>query len=453
MAFNSIKIIGNGTAQQAINNSSTLEAVVNSLVAYNTTGGTLTFNLLINGVTFVTESINANSSFRIPDKLNVPANSILTVNAPTGISVSVSYFQQAIDPAATLTVVQQLAADAAASATSAADTYDAFDDRYLGAKASDPATDNDGNALIIGALYFNTASKNMKVWDGSIWSVAYVPEGAYLVSGDIGTLVQAYDSELTTLSGLAATDGNFIVGNGTTWVTESGDTVRTSLGLGSLATLSTIDDSNWSGTDLSVANGGTGVSTITGLIKGNGTNAFSAAIEGTDYLVPAAIGTTIQAYDANTAKYDAVTANFTGTLQNGGSNVVVDTDIGSTVQAYDADTAKLDVAQTWTAQQTFGELKETTFTLGTSGSIALNPANGSIQTTTLTGAPTFTDSLEAGQTLVLMINGGASYTITWPTTTWCTAAGNAAPTLTANDTLVFWKTGTTLYGAVVGSYA
>jgi len=44
-----------------------------------------------------------------------------------------------------------------------------------------------------------------------------------------------------------------------------------------------------------------------------------------------------------------------GTLQSGGSNVVVDSDIGSTVQGYDADTAKLDVAQTFTAQQTFSE--------------------------------------------------------------------------------------------------
>jgi hypothetical protein len=34
-----------------------------------------------------------------------------------------------------------------------------------------------------------------------------------------------------------------------------------------------------------------------------------------------------------------------------------------------------------------------------------------------------------------------------------TSAGNVAPTLTAADTLVFWKVSTTLYGAVVGSYA
>ena len=48
------------------------------------------------------------------------------------------------------------------------------------------------------------------------------------------------------------------------------------------------------------------------------------------------IGSTVQAFDADTAKLDATTANFTGTLQNGGSNVVVDSDIGSTVQGYDA---------------------------------------------------------------------------------------------------------------------
>jgi hypothetical protein len=51
---------------------------------------------------------------------------------------------------------------------------------------------------------------------------------------------------------------------------------------------------------------------------------------GSNVVVDTDIGSTVQAYDADTAKYDDTTANFTGTLQNGGSNVVVDSDIGAT---------------------------------------------------------------------------------------------------------------------------
>ena len=58
---------------------------------------------------------------------------------------------------------------AASSATSAATSLDTFDDRFLGAKSSNPSTDNDGDALATGALYFNTSDNNMRVWNGSAW--------------------------------------------------------------------------------------------------------------------------------------------------------------------------------------------------------------------------------------------------------------------------------------------
>lgn len=89
------------------------------------------------------------------------------------------------------------------------------------------------------------------------------------VNLEIGTDVQAWDVDLDAIAALAKTDGNFIVGNGTTWVAESGATVRTSLGLGSIATQAannvSITGGSISGiTDLAVADGGTGASNAAG---------------------------------------------------------------------------------------------------------------------------------------------------------------------------------------------
>ncbi len=61
---------------------------------------------------------------------------------------------------------------AAASAAAAASSLDSFDDRYLGAKSSDPTVDNDGNALVTGALYYSTTAQAMKVYDGAAWITA-----------------------------------------------------------------------------------------------------------------------------------------------------------------------------------------------------------------------------------------------------------------------------------------
>jgi hypothetical protein len=82
---------------------------------------------------------------------------------------------------------------------------------------------------------------------------------------------------------------------------------------------------------------------------------------------------------------------------------------------------------------------------------ALEPANGSIQTWTLTANSTPTDSVVAGEAITLMIDDGTAYTITWPTITWVNNGG-AAPTLatTGYTVIALWKVSTTLYGALVG---
>ena len=58
---------------------------------------------------------------------------------------------------------------AASSAASAAAALDSFDDRYLGSKTSDPTVDNDGDALVTGALYYNSTTDVMRVYDGAAW--------------------------------------------------------------------------------------------------------------------------------------------------------------------------------------------------------------------------------------------------------------------------------------------
>jgi autotransporter-associated beta strand protein len=99
-----------------------------------------------------------------------------------------------------------------------------------------------------------------------------------------------------------------------------------------------------------------------------------------------------------------------------------------------------------------GATKETVYALSTT-TPPLDPSNGGIQTWTLSGNSTPTDSLASGEALLLMIDdGSAAYTITWPSVTWKTNSGNA-PTLntTGYTAILLWKVSSTLYGARVGN--
>jgi hypothetical protein len=76
------------------------------------------------------------------------------------------------------------ASNAATSETNAAASYDAFDDRYLGSKASAPTVDNDGNALLTGALYWNNSVNTLYVWTGSVWTqAAFTASGFATLTG------------------------------------------------------------------------------------------------------------------------------------------------------------------------------------------------------------------------------------------------------------------------------
>lgn len=98
------------------------------------------------------------------------------------------------------------ASNAQASADAALAALDNFDDRYLGAKASDPTVDNDGDALVAGALYFNTTDDVMKVYEGSSWVAAYASlSGALLSANNLSDLGNASSARTNLGLGTAAT--------------------------------------------------------------------------------------------------------------------------------------------------------------------------------------------------------------------------------------------------------
>lgn len=117
-------------------------------------------------------------------------------NAATSATAAAT---SATNAATSATAAAGSATAAASSATDAANKYDEFDDRYLGQKSSDPTTDNDGDALITGALYFNTTSDVMRVYNGSAWQDVAPTATSVTVSqiSDLGTNVGSF---LTTPS-------------------------------------------------------------------------------------------------------------------------------------------------------------------------------------------------------------------------------------------------------------
>jgi hypothetical protein len=208
------------------------------------------YDLIVDAASATTSASNAATSA-------TAAASSATAAASSASSAST----QASNASTSASNAASSATAAAASATDAANSADAFDDIYLGSKSSDPSTDNDGDALAAGMLYFNTTDDLLRVYTGSAWQNAAVDTTGFitvsgtqtltnktLTSPKIGTaLLDTNGNELAKVTATSSAVNEFTVANAAT-----GNGPRISV---------TGDDSN---VDLDLLAKGTGHVTVRG---------------------------------------------------------------------------------------------------------------------------------------------------------------------------------------------
>jgi len=166
------------------------------------------------------------------------AQTSATSSATSASAAATSATSAAASATAAATSATSAAASATAaatSATSAAASYDQFDDRYLGSKTSDPTLDNDGGALITGALYFNSVVGAMKVYDGAQWDLVAPDTSAFIDKTILtakGALISASGASTPSVLTVATTNGYVLAVNSATttgleWVLNAADGVQT----------------------------------------------------------------------------------------------------------------------------------------------------------------------------------------------------------------------------------
>lgn len=182
----------------------------------NTNADSAKWSLLVDAASATSSATAAAASASAASTSASNASTSATNAASSASAASTS----ASNASTSATNASNSATAAAASAASALSALDSFDDRYLGAKTSDPTLDNDGNALVAGAIYFNSVAGVMRLYTGTVWVAAYVqglasdigfsPAGNIAANTvqaaiqELDTEKQPLDAELTAIAGLSA---------------------------------------------------------------------------------------------------------------------------------------------------------------------------------------------------------------------------------------------------------
>jgi len=171
------------------------------------------WDLIVDAATATTSSTNAASSATAAASSATAAASSQTAAASSATSAasSASTATTKATQADTAKTAAQTAQTAAETAKTAAETaLDTFDDRYLGAKSSDPTLDNDGNALIDGALYFNTSDNVTKVYDlgNTAWVLLKLTDANQTKVNTVQASISNVNSVAGSISNVNAVAGN-----------------------------------------------------------------------------------------------------------------------------------------------------------------------------------------------------------------------------------------------------
>jgi hypothetical protein len=203
------------TAATNAGNSATAAATSASNASTSASGASTSATNASNSASSASSSASTATTQASNASTSASAASTSASNASSSASAASTSATNASN-SATSAASAQTAAEAARDQTLTA--FDNFDDRYLGSKSSAPTVDNDGNALLAGALYFNSSTAVMNVYTGSVWVAAYVSGTGFLASAsnlsdlgnvvtardnlgvEIGVDVQAYDADIPTVS-------------------------------------------------------------------------------------------------------------------------------------------------------------------------------------------------------------------------------------------------------------